>query len=43
MAANPTEPRPRDQVALLLDRHLKDAAGKIVGIRTVFAPIKLES
>jgi len=27
---------------LLLDRHLKDAAGSIVGIRTVFAPIKLE-
>ncbi len=43
MAANPTEPRPRDQVALLLDRHLKDAAGKIVGTRTVFAPIQLES
>ena len=27
---------------LLLDRHLKDAQGRIVGIRTVFAPIKLE-
>jgi len=27
---------------LLLDRHLKDASGRIVGIRTVFAPIKLE-
>ncbi len=27
---------------LLLDRHLKDARGAIVGIRTVFAPIKLE-
>lgn len=27
---------------LLLDRHLKDAAGRIVGIRTVFAPLKLE-
>lgn len=28
---------------LLLDRHLKDAQGAIVGIRTVFAPIKLDS
>jgi PAS domain S-box-containing protein len=27
---------------LLLDRHLKDAAGRIVGIRTAFAPIRLE-
>jgi len=27
---------------LLLDRHLKDAQGRIVGIRTAFAPIKLE-
>jgi hypothetical protein len=24
-------------------RHLKDAQGTIVGIRTVFAPIKLDS
>ena len=27
---------------LLLDRRLKDAQGRIVGIRTAFAPIKLE-
>ncbi len=27
---------------LLLDRHLKDASGTIVGIRTVFAPVELE-
>jgi PAS domain S-box-containing protein len=26
---------------LLLDRHLKDSFGKIVGIRTVFAPVAL--
>jgi PAS domain S-box-containing protein len=28
---------------LLLDRHLKDPSGGIVGIRTVFAPLKLEA
>jgi hypothetical protein len=27
---------------LLLDRHLKDARGNLVGIRTVFAPVELE-
>jgi PAS domain S-box-containing protein len=28
---------------LLLDRHLKDAKGKVVGIRTAFAPLKAEA
>lgn len=28
---------------LLLDRHLKDPQGRIVGIRTVFAPVWLET
>lgn len=32
----------RSITLLLLDRHLKDSSGKIVGIRTVFAPVELE-
>ncbi len=32
----------RSILLLLLDRHLKDARGQIVGIRTVFAPVVLE-
>ncbi|HYN01885.1 MAG TPA: PAS domain-containing protein [Vicinamibacteria bacterium] len=31
----------RSITLLLLDRHLKDLHGKIVGIRTVFAPVEL--
>ena len=26
---------------LLLDRHLKDASGKAIGLRTVYAPVDL--
>jgi PAS domain S-box-containing protein len=33
----------RSTTLLLLDRHLKDAAGTIVGIRTVFAPVELDA
>jgi PAS domain S-box-containing protein len=31
----------RSITLLLLDRHLKDSHGRIVGIRTVFAPVEL--
>jgi PAS domain S-box-containing protein len=33
----------RSVTLLLLDRHLKDARGNIVGIRTAFAPVELEA
>ncbi len=32
----------RSVTLLLLDRHLKDPLGRIVGIRTVFTPVELE-